>query len=116
MVRPVLGGEPCFLPGGSGSRSGEGGLGSLTAGDRLITPQKARRIPMNLQIKPAPVRKTIAVNASPSRAFEVFTSRMIRWWQPEHHIGLSPMKEIVLEPRVGGRCTRSTRTAASASG
>ncbi len=58
---------------------------------------------MNLQVKPAPVRKTIAVNASPSRAFEVFASRMIRWWRPEHHIGLSPMKELVLEPRVGGR-------------
>lgn len=58
---------------------------------------------MNLQIRPAPVRKTVTVKASPARAFEVFTSRMISWWRPYHHIGPSPLKDVVLEPRVGGR-------------
>ncbi|HKN30247.1 MAG TPA: SRPBCC family protein [Roseiarcus sp.] len=47
--------------------------------------------------------KTMTVNASPARAFDVFTGRMIRWWRPDHHIGSSPMKELVLEPRVDGR-------------
>jgi len=58
---------------------------------------------VNLQITPAPVRKTITVKASPARAFDVFTTRMIRWWRPDHHIGKSPMQDVVLEPRVGGR-------------
>ena len=58
---------------------------------------------MNLQITPAPVRKTITVKASPAHAFEVFTTGMIRWWRPDHHIGKSPMQDVVLEPRVGGR-------------
>jgi uncharacterized protein YndB with AHSA1/START domain len=58
---------------------------------------------VNLQIRPAPVRKTVTVKASPARAFEVFTSRMISWWRPDHHIGPSPLKDVVLEPRLGGR-------------
>ena len=57
----------------------------------------------NPQIAPAPVRKTIVFKAAPATAFEVFTSRMIRWWRPNHHIGPSPMKNVVLEPRVEGR-------------
>ena len=58
---------------------------------------------MNIQIKPAPVRKTVRVNASQRHAFEFFTAKMIRWWRPEHHVGKSPLKDVVLEPRVGGR-------------
>ena len=56
----------------------------------------------NLRITPAPVRKSITVNASQARAFEAFTARMIRWRRPDHHIGTSPMKDVVLEPKVGG--------------
>ena len=54
-------------------------------------------------IRPAPVRKSITVDTDTAHAFEVFTSRMGRWWPHSHSIGSSPQKEIVLEPRSGGR-------------
>src|ERR1700738_2810923 len=58
---------------------------------------------MDMQIKPAPVRKSISVKAAPERAFRVFTAEMTRWWRPDHHIGKSPLKAAVVEPRAGGR-------------
>ena len=55
-------------------------------------------------ITPAPVRKTIAVKAAPERAFAVFTANMGRWWLRSHSInGGVPMKDVIIEPRVGGR-------------
>ena len=54
-------------------------------------------------IKIAPVRKQIVVNASQSRAFTVFTAKMSRWWPATHSILKSPLKECIVEPRVGGR-------------
>jgi uncharacterized protein YndB with AHSA1/START domain len=51
----------------------------------------------------APVRKTIRVNASAARAFEVFTSGLDRWWPRDHGIGKTPMKAAVMETRLGGR-------------
>lgn len=52
-----------------------------------------------------PIFKTVIVNASPVRGFEVFTEGMIRWWNPNHSINptKSPMARVVVEPRVGGR-------------
>jgi uncharacterized protein YndB with AHSA1/START domain len=50
-----------------------------------------------------PVRKQILVAASQEHAFRVFTDGIDRWWPRQHHIGASPLKRQVLEPRLGGR-------------
>jgi uncharacterized protein YndB with AHSA1/START domain len=52
----------------------------------------------------ASVKKSIVVSASVERAFDVFTSGFDSWWPRSHHIGKSPMKEAIIEGRVGGRC------------
>jgi uncharacterized protein YndB with AHSA1/START domain len=57
----------------------------------------------NLAIKPAPVKKTLSVAATPERAFAVFTERFDAWWPRGHSIGDSPLQTAVLEPGVGGR-------------
>ena len=54
-------------------------------------------------IRPAPVRKSITVPASPERAFEVFTAGFGAWWPRSHHIGASALASAVIEPRAGGR-------------
>jgi uncharacterized protein YndB with AHSA1/START domain len=46
----------------------------------------------------------VRVRSSATHAFEVFTAGFDRWWPRDHHIGKSPMKRAILEPRVGGRC------------
>jgi uncharacterized protein YndB with AHSA1/START domain len=51
----------------------------------------------------APVRKSIRVTATPERAFEIFTKGMARWWNKQYSINKSPIKDIVIEPKVGGR-------------
>lgn len=56
-----------------------------------------------MTIIPAPVRAEIQVAAAPERAFEVFTAGATRWWNPTHSINASPLKNVVIEPRVGGR-------------
>ena len=58
---------------------------------------------MNQTITIAPVRKTIRVNASAARAFEVFTSGLGKWWPRDHGIGKLPMKAAVMETRLGGQ-------------
>lgn len=50
-----------------------------------------------------PVRIEIVVETSQEQAFRVFTTGIDRWWPPQHHIGKSPLKKAVLEPRLGGR-------------
>lgn len=56
------------------------------------------------EITDMPVRKSILVQASAQRAFQVFTEGMDSWWPRSHHIGNSPMTRAVVEGRVGGRC------------
>ena len=58
---------------------------------------------MTRTIAVAPVRKSLRVNAPPSRAFEIFTAGMSRWWPATHTILKSPFKAAVIEPRAGGR-------------
>jgi uncharacterized protein YndB with AHSA1/START domain len=50
------------------------------------------------------VCRSVTVKATPRHAFEVFTSGFDSWWPRSHHIGKSPMKRAILEPRLGGRC------------
>jgi uncharacterized protein YndB with AHSA1/START domain len=50
------------------------------------------------------VRKSVVVEASVERAFQVFTDGFDTWWPRSHHIGASPMARAVIEGRVGGRC------------
>lgn len=58
---------------------------------------------MTIAVMIAPVRKSIRVNASPTHAFDVFTSGLGRWWPRDKGIGKMPMKAAVMEPRLGGR-------------
>lgn len=58
---------------------------------------------MSTQIRPAPVRKSIFVEASPDHAFEVFTAGIGRWWPKSHKIGPSDLDRPIIEPRSGGR-------------
>jgi uncharacterized protein YndB with AHSA1/START domain len=57
---------------------------------------------MTATITIAPVRKSIRVNASQARAFEVFTTGLGRWWPRHHGIGKTPMKSAMMETRLGG--------------
>ncbi len=52
----------------------------------------------------APVFKTITVNVSVERAFDVFTAGFDSWWPRSHNIGQSPMEKALIETFVGGRC------------
>jgi len=54
-------------------------------------------------IAPAPIRKTVRVKASPEKAFRTFLGAMGSWWPKGHSLLGSPQKDVVVEPRVGGR-------------
>ncbi len=58
---------------------------------------------MTATIKPAPVRKSITVDAPAGKAFEVFTKRFGSWWPASYSIGKSALKSAIIEPRAGGR-------------
>jgi uncharacterized protein YndB with AHSA1/START domain len=58
---------------------------------------------MSLKITVAPVRRSVRVQATQSRAFEVFTARFGAWWPKSHHIAPAEMKDVIIEPRRGGR-------------
>lgn len=58
---------------------------------------------MTTAVSYPPIVKSIKVRATPERAFAVFTTNVLRWWPPTYTIGTSPMQEVVIEPRVGGR-------------
>lgn len=54
-------------------------------------------------IRIAPVRKVVVVQATPERAFEVFTAGIDRWWPKSHGIGNAPVRNSIIEPFEGGR-------------
>ena len=54
-------------------------------------------------IRPAAVRKTLEIRASREKAFQVFTDGINRWWPKTHTVGETPLKQAVVEPRLGGR-------------
>jgi len=58
---------------------------------------------MNHTVMPAPVRRSVRVNAPRERAFEVFTAGIGRWWPKSHHIGAADLDTLVIEPKAGGR-------------
>jgi uncharacterized protein YndB with AHSA1/START domain len=51
----------------------------------------------------APIIRSVAVKASPQRAFEAFTTQMGQWWPREHSIAAKPAETVVVEPHVGGK-------------
>ena len=55
------------------------------------------------QIRPAPVRKSIFVQASQAHAFDVFTRDIGQWWPKSHKIGTVDVERPIIEPREGGR-------------
>src|SRR4051794_41843604 len=58
---------------------------------------------MTTQAADTTARASVMVDAPQERAFRVFTDGIDSWWPREHTIGEAPLKEMVLEPRVGGR-------------
>jgi uncharacterized protein YndB with AHSA1/START domain len=51
----------------------------------------------------APVRKTLTVDCSPERAFQVFTAEVASWWPTKtHSIHHDKVTDVVIEPREGG--------------
>jgi uncharacterized protein YndB with AHSA1/START domain len=57
----------------------------------------------NLQIQPAPVRRSVVVKADIERAFAAFTGKIGSWWPRGHSVGTTPQVDVVLEGRPGGR-------------
>ena len=53
-----------------------------------------------------PIVKTVIVNATPERAFDVFVNRVGKWWPLDGHaVSASrgkPALAVVIEPQVGG--------------
>jgi uncharacterized protein YndB with AHSA1/START domain len=58
---------------------------------------------MTTQAEAATARASVIVDAPIERAFAVFTTGIDSWWPREHTIGEAALKEMVLEPKVGGR-------------
>lgn len=57
---------------------------------------------MSMQAADTSVGTSIVVEASPERAFTVFTAEIGSWWNPDHHLLDGELAEMVFEPRVGG--------------
>ena len=58
---------------------------------------------MTTQAADTTARAAVMVDAPQERAFAVFTDGIDTWWPREHTIGEAELKQMVLEPKVGGR-------------
>jgi uncharacterized protein YndB with AHSA1/START domain len=58
---------------------------------------------MTTQTDATEVHTSIEVAAPPEHAFEVFTAGIDRWWTRSHHVQSGELKEIGVDPFVGGR-------------
>ena len=58
---------------------------------------------MTAQATATSVQTEVTVKAPIERAFRLFTEDIASWWHPEHHILQGELKEMVFEPRTGGR-------------
>jgi uncharacterized protein YndB with AHSA1/START domain len=54
------------------------------------------------RIVPAPIRRTLRVKASREKAFDTFVA-MGGWWMKSHSIASAGQKDVIIEPRDGGR-------------
>jgi uncharacterized protein YndB with AHSA1/START domain len=55
------------------------------------------------RISPAPIRRSLRVKAGQDKAFRTFTSGMGQWWMKGHSLNPAGQKDVVVEPRDGGR-------------
>ena len=59
---------------------------------------------MRVMDEVAPVLRSVTVNASQERAFQVFTAEIASWWPTyRYSIGEDKVADVVMEPRAGGR-------------
>jgi uncharacterized protein YndB with AHSA1/START domain len=58
---------------------------------------------MTITLRPAPVRKSVVVQADIQRAFDAFVGRIGSWWPRFASIGTAPQTDVIIEPRAGGR-------------
>jgi Activator of Hsp90 ATPase homolog 1-like protein. len=55
-----------------------------------------------------PLRLSYEIRCSPEHAFEVWTTRVSKWWPKGHSASGNPETLVVLEPREGGRIFERT--------
>jgi uncharacterized protein YndB with AHSA1/START domain len=55
-----------------------------------------------------PLRISFDVDCAPEHAFQVWTSKLSRWWPADHTVSGDKDAEVVLEGRVGGRILERT--------
>ena len=51
----------------------------------------------------APIKEEVVVDASQETSFKVFTEKIDQWWPKELHVGKTPLRESILEPKPSGR-------------
>ncbi|HEU4456501.1 MAG TPA: SRPBCC family protein [Longimicrobium sp.] len=49
------------------------------------------------------IRFSVDVQATPERAFTSFTAEMAAWWPREYTWGVDALRDVIMEPREGGR-------------